>query len=636
MSGSSTDRLAALRERVLDAPAPSALFDLQGTFLAVNDAFAALLGFKPADICGTHFLPWLHPDDAAATRVLADSGTQTALQVTAFENRYRRADGSWCALECYVRSEPECGASWGIAVDVTRRREFALQLQRQATLLRDTEQLGHVGGWALDLERNHLEWSDETYRIHELPLHQPVDVQSAINFYAPESRPLILAAVEEGMRSGTPWDLVLTLLTATGRRITVRAVGRPEFRDGKVVRLAGTFQDVTTQERVKSELSAATAAAVEASKVKSRFLATMSHEMRTPLNGIIGLTALLADTPLEPNQRSLVDDARACGENLLCIVNDVLDLAKIEANRLELESVPFWPDEVLEEHLRPLQLAAKPRGVTLALELERGELPVRGDPHRFRQVALNLVANAVKFTLQGSVRVTLKRAGDRVELEVRDTGVGIAKDRLPFIFSPFTQADSSTTRRFGGTGLGLAICKQLVDHMGGTLRVDSELGRGSTFSVSLPLRPVAGPLGGTTKEAPQLITRRLRVLLAEDNAINAHVALRFLERLGHSAVHVVNGREVLEAVSHDSFDVVLMDVNMPVMDGLDASRAIREWERRDGRPAIPIVAVTANAMKGDAELCAQAGMNAHLSKPLREAELSATLERVTQPSSRAA
>jgi PAS domain S-box-containing protein len=619
------------------------VLDVEGVVRYANPATQPVFGYRPEEACGQRVIQWLQPTDAPGFATLFEACLTQPGRLVLVSGFYQHSAGEGILygegrlLNClddpkvagvvfYFRELPAEGGptdDWG--------REPSLQGPVMNAL---PDQI-----YVKDTTGRLVTANNAAVQARGCSMVAQLIGKTDFAFFPPELAERFEAQERAVISSGQPslnQELLLGPDETQGQWLSVTRVPLRD-PDGKVVGLVGICHDVTASHRAAIELQNARDAAEAANRAKSEFLANMSHEIRTPMNGILGMTELALGTNLTAEQRDYLQMVKSSAEALLTILNDILDFSKIEARKLHLDSLPFNLRDTVGDIVRALAGRAQQKGVELVCDT-RSDVQefVVGDPGRLRQVLVNLIGNAIKFTERGEVVVSVeplaRSASEEVTVEllfsVRDTGIGIPGDKVQRIFQPFEQADTSTTRRYGGTGLGLSISAQLVELMGGRIGVSSEPGQGSIFSFSAvfgmaeqaPVRP---------PQAARLVgqTRPLRVLLAEDAPANQKLAVLLLEKLGHAVSVAGTGHEALQVLEEGSFDLVLMDVQMPEMDGFEATAAIRAREKRSNTH-IPIIAMTAHAMKGDRERCLAAGMDDYVAKPIRLHELDEAIERV--------
>ncbi|NJD38372.1 MAG: PAS domain S-box protein [Geobacter sp.] len=521
------------------------------------------------------------------------------------------------------------------------RLAWETALHRSKTMLARTEQIAHVGGWEWDVASDRTIWSEELFRIFKLnPADGAPSFADHPDYYDPDDMQRLREVVEAAVTCGTPYELELCAIRSDGVRRICRARGYAEFGpENKVTRLFGSLQDITEQKLAEEQLLEANrqleaamlranelaAQAEAANRAKSEFLANMSHEIRTPMNGVLGMAQLLRYTNPSAEQADYLDNLELSCKNLLALINDILDLSRIESGKMELEYVDFSLQQSIKEVTTSQISLVRQKNLQLITTIQ-DQLPelLHGDALRLKQILLNLLGNAIKFTETGTITISVKAVCSQdktctIRLEVSDTGIGMSNETVARIFNSFEQADNTITRRFGGSGLGLSICRRLAALMGGTIRAESTLGKGSTFIVELPFRISELQPELMSAEHQELAASTgktgLRLLLAEDNTLNAATTVAMLKRFGHQAQVAPNGQAALELWHAGGFNAILMDFQMPVMDGCLAVSILREQEQKTGGH-IPVIAMTAYALQGDRERFLAQGFDGYISKPV--------------------
>ena len=615
----------------------------------VSPASERILGFTPEEMVGESPLAGIHPDDRAHTFEVSESLLRGA-KARICRYRHLHKDGHYVWLEASFRtiSDPVDGKPIefvGTVRDISDRdpdelaeAERFARIEESNRLLEMAEQMANIGHWRVDLVGGSVFWSDQVYRIHGLELEAEVNLQRALEFYHEDDREKVTAAIERAVDTAKGFSFKARIVRTTGEVRHVASLGQVEVAAaGETIGIFGVFEDITDTVVAQEELRASRDRAEAAMRAKAAFLANMSHEIRTPMNGVIGFADLLLASELTAEQRDQLQLMRASGDAMLRLLNDLLDLSKIEAGHMELTHEPFDVSHVIRSTVRLFQPTAKSKRLRLTVQISN-DVPQRvmGDAMRVRQVMLNLIGNAIKFTDHGSIRVSAGVDGDRLQVLVADTGIGIQADRMSAIFEDFAQADAGVAATRGGTGLGLSISRRLVELMGGEIGVESEVGRGATFYFHLPLHRVPddqavleGSASTASSALPEKELAGRKVLIAEDNDINQTLIRAMVERLGIQVDMAADGAEAVAMVQESlaasrPYDLVLMDIQMPQLDGYAATMQIRA-SGLSGE-VLPIVALTANAYPEDIQACLDAGMQAHIAKPVKMDKLTEVLE----------
>ncbi|WP_174406525.1 PAS domain-containing hybrid sensor histidine kinase/response regulator [Desulfovibrio subterraneus] len=630
-----------LRTLMNSIPDPVWLKTPNGVYMHCNEAFERLSGKKEAEMLGKDDYAFFDQELADYFRekdllaIKAGSPSINEEWLTYAEDGYR---GFFETIKTPMKgAQGQLIGVLSIARDITQRMRNEEALREREMFLQEIQRIAMIGGLKVNINEDYLFWSDEANRIIEMPIDYRPSLSEGMQYFSPEYLPQIRQVLTSALTDDATNDMECELTTAKGKRkwVHLRAVGKMEAEDRTSV--IGIIQDIDQRKKASLELLEAKARAEAANKAKSEFLANMSHEIRTPLNGIMGMLQLLSAVAKSPEEKEYLDKAINSSDRLASLLSDILDLSRIEAGLMPVRVEQFEIHSLMQSVVDLLSMSAKEKSLTLECGIdERLPHAVLGDEVRVRQLLLNLTGNAIKFTRQGTVRIdffALPRRGAAVchiLFVVQDTGTGISEEALEYVFEPFVQEESSYVRRFQGAGLGLAIVKRIVKLLEGGLAIDSEPGVGTSVYVSIPfgINPELSVLPEATIKSTR--AEGQRVLLAEDDGVTRIATMKLLELAGFQVTVAVDGLNVLQCLEEGSFDIILMDIQMPELDGVETALAIRSQERFKRVADIPIIAVSAYTMVGDRERFMAAGMDDYVAKPINITTLTALVLKVIE------
>ena len=609
----------------------------------VDGAINSISGYRIEEVFTMGcFLPMVHPDDQETVSDYLLSLMPGDCKSIEFRIVTQKQQIRWVSEESRCEAGPSEGELilLGAVTDITERKQAQDALLQNQKLLAQTQQIGHIGSWQFEISSNHLTWTDETYRIFGIePQTFGATYEKFLETVHPEDRAKVDAAYSRSLREEqAEYEIEHRIIRKNSGEVRHVYEKYRHDRDasGAVIRSIGMVQDITERKTNEVALLAATKASEAANRAKGLFLAKVSHEIRTPLTAIIGFGELLENADLTPAHKKYLEAINTSGSVLSSLINDILDLSKIDSGQLAIKPKDFTLHNLITKLVATQEqhIARKNLSFNLSIESDVPDLLI-GDPLRIQQVLLNLLGNAIKFTEKGDIGIAVsvvEESGLRVlvDIAVRDTGIGISTNAQERIFEPFVQALGSRNHNYGGSGLGLTISRSLVGLMGGTIRLESREGVGSTFHLLIPLQRKNGNLSEQTllEREPLLWSGpALNILLAEDNLVNSHFIKTVLENMGHAVTAMENGKLALDILKTNTFDLVFMDIQMPMLSGVDVLSVIREMEQLSGKH-LTVIALTAYALIGDKEKYLKMGFDGYLSKPFKTKELVVEMLRV--------
>jgi PAS domain S-box-containing protein len=616
---------------------------MDNNIIYYNDTWKKIIGHNPEKLYNdlSVWQNYMHHQDLKQTYQLIEACKEGKIESFEIEQRFYNENNETVYVNCKAymirHTTLKSMRMIGIIKDITPLKSTKDELHKKDLLLDQTQEIAKMGSWEWDVQSDKVLWSAQLYRLlgFEPNSFQPV-ADSLLRFVHPKDLQKVFADVQTCIQSNQLIPIECRVITHDKREVFVRCEAKAEFADfNQFAKVIAVVRDITDQKNNENALVIAKENAENSAKIKENFISTMSHELRTPMNAVLGMTNLLLQESPQQHQQKYLEVLQSAAKNLLLLINDILDISKIEAGKVSFEHIDFNIEELVQNITNIYQYTAQEKGLKLDLLYDKAIYPLLiGDPTKLTQILTNLISNAIKFTNQGVVSIQLQLLNTQqdsvtIQFLVKDTGIGIAKSKLHTIFDSFTQATTDTSRKYGGTGLGLTISKNYIELQGGKLEVQSEEGQGSTFFFTLTLpksKLTAWESQKPIETAQQFVMQHIKILIAEDNETNQFVVSRFLDSWKIQYDFANDGREVIHKIQSQEYDMVLMDIQMPEVDGYQAAKIIRQMEG-EYYQNIPIIALTASVLSSVGAKVKAAGMNDFVMKPFEPTEL---LAKITQ------